>query len=374
MKLPENRSRRRRKEKYRIEAGIQRGMLRNVVIALDMSTSLKELDIKPTRYDVSIQCTKEFVKEFLDRNPLCNIGIVQASNSEAAVVSRLSGVTQSHAEGLKKCNPEGCFSLHNVLVLALDQLKDVPSYMTRELLLIQSSLNTTDAKDVAATIARAKKEKLRCSVVSLSSEVYVICLSACFGIGQFEYFIIDNTHFDDTHNRYIFKKLALETNGTYNVCTDKSHFKELMFRHVTPLPSLSSDSIRPGTHFVHMGFPKREFSAFKSLCACHHEFSREGFYCPKCQTKVCNLPTNCPVCGLRLVSSSHLARSYHHLFPVEPFIEATTDNLAVKCASCNASFSSSSRKFSCPNCKKHYCEDCDTFIHESLHNCPGCSV
>ena len=374
MKLPENRSRRRRKEKYRIEAGIQRGMLRNVVIALDMSTSLKELDIKPTRYDVSIQCTKEFVKEFLDRNPLCNIGIVQASNSEAAVVSRLSGVTQSHAEGLKKCNPEGCFSLHNVLVLALDQLKDVPSYMTRELLLIQSSLNTTDAKDVAATIARAKKEKLRCSVVSLSSEVYVICLSACFGIGQFEYFIIDNTHFDDTHNRYIFKKLALETNGTYNVCTDKSHFKELMFRHVTPLPSLSSDSIRPGTHFVHMGFPKREFSAFKSLCACHHEFSREGFYCPKCQTKVCNLPTNCPVCGLRLVSSSHLARSYHHLFPVEPFIEDTKDSLAVKCAACNASFSSSTRKFSCPNCKKHYCEDCDTFIHESLHNCPGCSV
>ena len=305
---------------------------------------MKELDIKPTRYDVSIQCTKEFVKEFLDRNPLCNIGIVQASNSEAAVVSRLSGVTQSHAEGLKKCNPEGCFSLHNVLVLALDQLKDVPSYMTRELLLIQSSLNTTDAKDVAATIARAKKEKLRCSVVSLSSEVY------------------------------IFKKLASETNGTYNVCTDKSHFKELMFRHVTPLPSLSSDSIRPGTHFVHMGFPKREFSAFKSLCACHHEFSREGFYCPKCQTKVCNLPTNCPVCGLRLVSSSHLARSYHHLFPVEPFIEDTKDSLAVKCAACNASFSSSSRKFSCPNCKKHYCEDCDTFIHESLHNCPGCSV
>ena len=38
LKLPENRSRRRRKEKYRIEAGIQRGMLRNVVIALDMST------------------------------------------------------------------------------------------------------------------------------------------------------------------------------------------------------------------------------------------------------------------------------------------------------------------------------------------------
>lgn len=344
MKLPENRNQRRRKDKYRIESGIQRGMLRNVIVALDMSSSMKELDIKPTRFDVAIQSTKDFVKEFLDRNPLCNIGIVQASNSESELVSRLSGVTQTHLEGLKKCNPEGYLSLHNVLALALDQLKDVPSYMTRELLFIQSSLNTTDASDIAQTIARAKKEKLRCSVVSLSSEVHV------------------------------FKKLALETHGFYNVCMDKSHFRELIFRHVTPLPSLSSESITPGTHFVEMGFPKRESSSFKSLCACHHEFSREGFYCPKCQTKVCDLPSNCPVCGLRLVSSSHLARSYHHLFPVEPFLEEVKA-FSKKCFACNAAFSTSaSKRFSCPSCNNHFCEDCDTFIHESLHNCPGCAT
>lgn len=27
---------------------------------------------------------------------------------------------------------------------------------------------------------------------------------------------------------------------------------------------------------------------------------------------------------------------------------------------------------SCPKCKQYFCLDCDIYIHESLHNCPGC--
>lgn len=26
----------------------------------------------------------------------------------------------------------------------------------------------------------------------------------------------------------------------------------------------------------------------------------------------------------------------------------------------------------CPACKQYFCFDCDVYIHESLHNCPGC--
>ena len=35
----------------------------------------------------------------------------------------------------------------------------------------------------------------------------------------------------------------------------------------------------------------------------------------------------CHVCGLSLVSSPHLARSYHHLFPVKPFVEVPAAEL-----------------------------------------------
>jgi transcription initiation factor TFIIH subunit 2 len=30
------------------------------------------------------------------------------------------------------------------------------------------------------------------------------------------------------------------------------------------------------------------------------------------------------------------------------------------------------QSYQCPNCKNWFCFDCDLFIHESLHNCPGC--
>jgi transcription initiation factor TFIIH subunit 2 len=78
--------------------------------------------------------------------------------------------------------------------------------------------------------------------------------------------------------------------------------------------------------------------------------STGGYFCPKCKVKFCELPTECRVCGLTLVrlaaaasgggggiptvsppppdrrpcpqvSASHLARSYHHLFPVPLFEE-----------------------------------------------------
>lgn len=27
---------------------------------------------------------------------------------------------------------------------------------------------------------------------------------------------------------------------------------------------------------------------------------------------------------------------------------------------------------SCPDCRRLFCFDCDAYIHETLHNCPGC--
>ena len=46
-----------------------------------------------------------------------------------------------------------------------------------------------------------------------------------------------------------------------------------------------------------------------------------GFLCPQCSAKYCELPVECRACGLTLVSAPHLARSYHHLFPLPSFEE-----------------------------------------------------
>jgi transcription initiation factor TFIIH subunit 2 len=60
-------------------------------------------------------------------------------------------------------------------------------------------------------------------------------------------------------------------------------------------------------------------AACAACAASHKSLRREGYVCPQCGAKCCELPMECPVCGLTLVSSSHLARSYHHLFPLPLF-------------------------------------------------------
>lgn len=147
-------------------------------------------------------------------------------------------------------------------------------------------------------------------------------------------------------------------------------------------------------------------------------------------SKNLDLPTDCAVCGLKLVLSPHLARSFHHLFPVQPFSEvavvqpatpeeikslssatvtpsaaslwavpdAVNSDLLVDsekddscCIACLRPFTRTLEsttadhdphgshpknavvlRFACPDCHSLFCVDCDVFVHESLHNCPGC--
>ena len=35
-------------------------------------------------------------------------------------------------------------------------------------------------------------------------------------------------------------------------------------------------------------------------------------------------------------------------------------------------FEAPTQSFRCGECFRVFCFDCDTYIHESLHNCPGC--
>lgn len=149
----------------------------------------------------------------------------------------------------------------------------------------------------------------------------------------------------------------------------------------------------------------------------HSELRYGGYQCPKCHSKLCELPSECGVCGLTLVSSPHLARSFHHLFPVPDFdVEGeTTDGpragthggagavpaaaagtsgtaataaatgsppaaaalssppAPVSCRSCCRLLPSSSQlRLRCPACRWTFCIECDEYIHTVLHNCPGC--
>jgi len=116
---------------------------------------------------------------------------------------------------------------------------------------------------------------------------------------------------------------------------NQEHFRELMYTHTPPPPTTTKTEAT----LVRMGFPKRRTDEFPSLCvwyeslppsslpllsllislSSHQVLKQGGYFCPQCKAKFCELPTDCQICNLTLVSSPHLARSYHHLFPVPIF-------------------------------------------------------
>lgn len=217
------------------------------------------------------------------------------------------------------------------------------------------------------------------------------------------------------------------------------------------------------TDFVYMGFPKRTFdgSASYGFDGNAIQLFSTAYICPRCYNRNSEIPTQCCVCKVQLNSSSHIARSHHHLFPVGNFEElsiivdssanydsdngsnnngsnsnnsrnsgkgninhlmaykmndmlpekdlgltkngAVNNNFApsssssssapmlidpsinddengnvlvgkvTNCKGCLENFTSASLVMQCPTCQEMFCIECDLFIHNSLHNCPGCA-
>ncbi|XP_068846867.1 general transcription factor IIH subunit 2 isoform X4 [Capricornis sumatraensis] len=98
-----------------------------------------------------------------------------------------------------------------------------------------------------------------------------------------------------------------------------------------------------------------------------------GYFCPQCRAKYCELPVECKICGLTLVSAPHLARSYHHLFPLDAFQEIPLEghNGERFCYACQGELKDQ-HVYVCSVCQNVFCVDCDVFVHDSLHCCPGC--
>lgn len=192
----------------------------------------------------------------------------------------------------------------------------------------------------------------------------------------------------------ICREICAKTNGGddsgYGVVLHEQHFRELMMAITTPPVAYSQK--QAANSLLMMGFPSRTVESTQSLCACHSTPSRGGYLCSRCGSKICSLPAECPACGLTLILSTHLARSYHHLFPLINWVEVPWKKASVSsnCFACGHPFPpvppraqwearesvvkgmSVSSRYECTACHNHFCIDCDVFAHEIVHNCPGC--
>ncbi|XP_017014360.2 general transcription factor IIH subunit 2 [Drosophila takahashii] len=364
------------------------GMMRHLFLVLDCSESMSVPDLKPTRLRCTVKLLELFIEEFFDQNPISQLGIIALKAKRAEKVTELTGTSRVHLKALERWVTVGPFefrliplsfslanvsltsepSLQNGLNLALKTLKVVPSHASREIVIIMGSLTTCDPVDINLTIDELKKEGIRCSVISLSAEIHVA--------------------------RY----LTQQTMGTFGAVLDDAHFRDQLMSQVDPPPAAKTQH----NSLIRMGFPhtKNEVEgkdAPLSMCMCHIENLEEpselcttGHHCPQCNSKYCELPVECQSCGLTLVSAPHLARSYHHLFPVPNFEElpfeampATSSDLGSgvrECYACAKALGQVTEKvadkvvFKCGFCKQFFCIDCDIFIHETLHACVGCNT
>ncbi|KAK6204431.1 component of RNA polymerase transcription factor [Scheffersomyces amazonensis] len=395
----------------------QRGIIRTLIVVIDGSLAMLEKDLRPTRFSMTLSLLQEFIVEFFDQNPISQLGIILMRNGIAQLVSEVSGSPQYHLDRLRqlkakqhnKFEPKGEPSLQNSLEMARSLLKynfgnsSNNTKNSKEVLIIFGSIFTSDPGDIHKTIDSLVKDDIRVKVIGLSAQV-AICQE-----------LVNRTN---NLARNIVSK-------NYGIIMNESHFKELLMDCVIPLPISEKEREQEaksskGVPLIRMGFPSKiqptltsslnnstftiDFPQLSASDPTHgSENSKQindidginiitnntiGYQCPRCKSKVTNLPTVCPVCGLMLILSTHLARSYHHLIPLSPFKEVPVNSeySSLHCFGCLLKFPSgissetnkdsldvlTSSRYRCRKCKNDFCIDCDVFVHEILHNCPGC--
>ena len=127
-----------RKRSLRDSAPVQRGIIRHLVLVLDLSEDMMDRDLRPTRYvplrkltssfDLTLQLCRQFVSDYFDQNPIGQLAIVCARDGLAERLSLMGGNTFDHGAVLaskRKLEPRGEPSLQNALEMARNCLSYV---------------------------------------------------------------------------------------------------------------------------------------------------------------------------------------------------------------------------------------------------------
>ncbi|CAI6333903.1 unnamed protein product [Periconia digitata] len=403
---------RKRKRLRKDTKPFQRGIIRHVVLVLDLSEAMLEKDMRPNRYAAMIKYSQEYVREFFEQNPISQMSVLGMHDGLCIRVSELSGNPAEHITAIQDLRtprnpddipkePKGSPSLQNALELARATLYHTPSHGTREVIVVFGSLLSLDPGDVHQTIKACVRDRVRVSIIGMSARLK-ICTE-----------IVSRTNSGDE--------------SEYVVATDQELLRELLLATTTPPVVRATNASRTAPEsaaaLMMMGFPSRVIEDLPSMCACHGALTTGGYTCSRCSAKVCSLPVTCPSCQLTLLLSTHLARSYHHLFPLRNWAEVSWHRArevnSKECISCLSPFpeppplqddgplfpttdsqagpnghgvsdirtskntaqpededaeqkASESSRYECRVCESHFCIDCDMFCHMVLHNCPGC--
>ncbi|KAI9831059.1 MAG: hypothetical protein M1826_003957 [Phylliscum demangeonii] len=324
---------------------LQRGIIRHLVLVLDASAAMAETDLRPTRFLLTLRYAGLFVREFFEQNPLGQLAVLAMRDGLAVRVSALGGNPAEHSAAMQALRPvpgagaggglaeaptSGYPSVQNALEMARGVLYQAPAHGTREVVVVLGALLSCDPGDIHQTVRALVRDRVRVSVVGLAAEV-AVC-------------------------RAIVAQTNEGSDAGYGVALNEEHFRDLFLAATTPpvTPRSATHAVAAASLLM-MGFPSRTLdpssssasssaASSGSLCACHGRpvpVPGGGYRCSRCRTKVCSLPCDCPACGLTLILSTHLARSYHHLFPLpnwSPVPSVPSSSSSAACFACQTPF------------------------------------
>ncbi|KAI5289596.1 General transcription factor IIH subunit 2 [Ascosphaera aggregata] len=212
-----------RKRLLRDTTPLQRGIIRHVILVIDLSLAMAEKDLRPTRYLLTLRYASEFVLEFFEQNPISQLGMIGMRDGRALRISDLSGNPTQHLLALHELraqDPRDMPSLQNALEMARGMLFHTPSHGTREVIIIFGSLCSSDPGDIHETISHLITDKIRVSIVGLAAQV-AVCREICARTNND---VSTDGRADDIS----------DGGGYYGVVIDEVHFRELLMAITTP--------------------------------------------------------------------------------------------------------------------------------------------
>ncbi|KAG9091205.1 hypothetical protein FRC07_011894, partial [Ceratobasidium sp. 392] len=69
-------ARNRRKRLLGPGSAIRRAIIRHLVLLIDLSAAMADRDLRPTRFELALDCARAFVGEWCEQNPLGQVGVV----------------------------------------------------------------------------------------------------------------------------------------------------------------------------------------------------------------------------------------------------------------------------------------------------------
>ncbi|KAI5186573.1 transcription initiation factor TFIIH subunit 2 [Nematocida homosporus] len=305
---------------------VQRGVVRRVLLIVDMSEAVEERDLLPSRRSHIKNAVCGFYRGFSESNPLSTLGVVGVADGTAQMVASVVAEEEVLEDALGGRAGSGRFSLFAALEAAAVFFQG--SHFLKEIILIVSSFSFF-GKSPYQQINNLLAKGVKIHTVHMAGEMDIL------------------------------RRMSTESGGVFGVVTAPEDLGTLLDLVCVPAPHSSAVRLS----MVQVGFPAVIHE--ESICACHLRMTSAGYECPFCTTKVCSLPGVCPICEGILSTAVHLLKALHWTDSAPMYITAEGGE-------CRVCRTKSSSRHACPGCDAQVCLECSAFVRQELNFCIFC--